>query len=95
MPRTLEIVAILALATAVVASGCSETGSASSGEAAEVRPAAAEGFTGSESCRECHERFYELWAPSHHGLAMQPFSVELGRKLTGRDQTIVRRDVLA
>src|SRR5512138_991359 len=31
-------------------------------------------FTGSASCRECHERFYQLWAPSHHGLAMQPYA---------------------
>ncbi len=29
-------------------------------------------FAGSESCRECHEKFYKLWAPSHHGKAMQP-----------------------
>jgi tetratricopeptide (TPR) repeat protein len=31
-------------------------------------------FVGSASCRSCHERFYDLWAPSHHGLAMQPYS---------------------
>ncbi len=37
-------------------------------------------FSGSESCRPCHERFYRLWAPSHHGLAMQPFSPELARE---------------
>ncbi len=29
-------------------------------------------FSGSESCIDCHERFYELWAPSWHGKAMQP-----------------------
>lgn len=29
-------------------------------------------YAGSESCRECHERFYQLWSPSHHGKAMQP-----------------------
>lgn len=27
-------------------------------------------FSGSMSCIECHERFYELWAPSMHGKAM-------------------------
>ncbi len=32
-------------------------------------------LVGSLSCRECHERFYQLWAPSHHGLAMQPYSI--------------------
>ena len=31
-------------------------------------------FAGSSSCRECHEHFYKLWAPSHHGLAMQPYA---------------------
>ena len=36
-------------------------------------------YVGSSSCRECHERFYELWAPSHHGLAMQPFTAQLSR----------------
>ena len=36
-----------------------------------------EGYTGSSSCRKCHEKFYQLWAPSHHGLAMQPYTPEL------------------
>ncbi len=31
-------------------------------------------YTGSASCIECHERFYNLWAPSHHGLAMRPIT---------------------
>lgn len=40
-------------------------------------------FTGTQSCRECHEKFYRLWAPSHHGKAMQPFSPALAKgKLT-------------
>ncbi len=38
-----------------------------------------ETYTGSASCRECHEKFYELWAPSHHGKAMQPFTPELAQ----------------
>lgn len=33
---------------------------------------AKDGFSGSESCIQCHERFYQLWAPSMHGKAMQP-----------------------
>ncbi|MDD4108245.1 MAG: multiheme c-type cytochrome, partial [Prolixibacteraceae bacterium] len=36
------------------------------------REIAQESYTGSASCIECHERFYELWAPSFHGKAMQP-----------------------
>ena len=27
-------------------------------------------YVGSYSCRECHERFYQLWSTSFHGLAM-------------------------
>lgn len=38
-----------------------------------------DGFTGSASCRECHEKFYKLWAPSKHGLAMQPYTAELAQ----------------
>ncbi len=33
---------------------------------------ASDGFSGSESCIQCHESFYKLWAPSMHGKAMQP-----------------------
>lgn len=40
----------------------------------------AKGFTGSGSCRKCHETFYQLWAPSHHGLAMQPYTTAFARK---------------
>ncbi len=41
-------------------------------------PAASPGteVVGSSSCRQCHEDFYTLWAPSHHGLAMQPYTAE-------------------
>lgn len=37
-------------------------------------------FTGSASCRECHESFYTLWATSHHGLAMQPVDDAFARR---------------
>lgn len=37
-------------------------------------------YAGSESCRECHERFYQLWSSSRHGLAMQPYTTEFARK---------------
>lgn len=38
------------------------------------------GLVGSVSCRECHEPFYQKWAPSHHGLAMQSFTPKFARK---------------
>ncbi|MBN2291127.1 MAG: hypothetical protein JXM70_01805, partial [Pirellulales bacterium] len=44
---------------------------------------------GSISCRECHENFYKLWATSHHGLAMQPYSPQLAKeKLTPQKNDI-------
>ncbi|WP_373499608.1 tetratricopeptide repeat protein [Desulfococcus sp.] len=36
-----------------------------------------EGYAGSRSCMACHERFYQLWSTSFHGLAMQPYTREL------------------
>ncbi len=33
-------------------------------------------FSGSESCRECHEKFYQLWSPSYHGQAMMQIDAE-------------------
>lgn len=32
-------------------------------------------YAGSASCRECHSGFYQLWETSHHGRAMQPYSM--------------------
>jgi len=51
-------------------------GAAAISNAAETisRSAAPEPYAGSASCRQCHETFYQLWAPSHHGLAMQPYT---------------------
>lgn len=50
----------------------------------------ADPYAGSVSCRKCHEKFYQLWAPSHHGQAMQPYTSELGRnKLSAQTQDIV------
>ncbi len=47
------------------------------------------GFVGSRGCRECHERFYELWAPSWHGLAMQAYTAEFAAaNLEGQSQAI-------
>jgi tetratricopeptide (TPR) repeat protein len=40
-------------------------------------------YAGSTSCRECHEKFYQLWSTSMHGLAMQPWSAVFAKeKLT-------------
>ena len=50
-------------------------------------------YTGSASCRKCHEKFYQLWAPSHHGLAMQPYTAELAHnKLSPQVEDIIIKD---
>jgi hypothetical protein len=36
-------------------------------------------YAGSKSCIECHGKFYQLWASSRHGLAMQPYTPEFAR----------------
>lgn len=46
-------------------------------------------YAGSSSCRECHEKFYQLWSTSMHGLAMQPYSAGFAReKLTSHQGEI-------
>jgi tetratricopeptide (TPR) repeat protein len=36
-------------------------------------------YAGSKSCIECHGKFYQLWATSRHGLAMQPYTAAFAR----------------
>lgn len=45
-------------------------------------------YTGSASCKECHGKFYSLWAPSHHGKALQPWSPELAATLPPQTEPI-------
>ena len=39
-----------------------------------AKPAKTDDFVGTRECRECHADFYEKWANSWHGLAMQPYT---------------------
>lgn len=72
-----RLVALVIIILLAGPAGCArDEGSEPGGGAEREAPWAAEGYSGSVSCRECHERFYQLWAPSHHGLAMQPFTDE-------------------
>jgi hypothetical protein len=46
-------------------------------------------YAGSASCRECHEKFYQLWSASRHGLAMQPYTADFAQKnLTSRVEEV-------
>jgi len=61
---------------------------------AEAPPAPSVGVTGSTGCRECHERFYQLWSTSLHGLAMQAFTPKLAReKLTESSEDLAVGDL--
>ena len=57
----------------------------------EMKPQSAhQTFAGSVSCRECHERFYQLWSTSFHGLAMQPYTQLFARaRLTPQKGSVV------
>jgi hypothetical protein len=45
---------------------------------------------GSKSCIECHGKFYQLWATSRHGLAMQPYTAAFARaNLTPQTKVLV------
>ncbi|QHI70649.1 tetratricopeptide repeat protein [Tichowtungia aerotolerans] len=45
-------------------------------------------YSGSSSCMECHEKFYKLWAPSHHAKALQPWSADLAAALPPQPEPI-------
>ncbi len=60
-----------------------------SAAAASVQPSQ---LAGSSSCRECHEPFYQKWATSYHGLAMQSFTAHLAERLKPLAEPIPVRD---
>jgi tetratricopeptide (TPR) repeat protein len=64
---------ILSLALVAVAAAICATAKTHS------QSAAREPLAGSSSCRPCHEPFYQLWASSHHGLAMQPYTSQFAQ----------------
>ena len=49
-------------------------------------------YAGSVSCRECHEKFYQLWSTSMHGLAMQPYSAVFAKEKLTPQQRIITVD---
>ena len=50
-------------------------------------------FVGSQSCRSCHGKFYELWSTSHHGLAMQTFGPKLAAEIAPQEKEVAVGDV--
>ena len=45
-------------------------------------------YSGSASCKACHPKFYELWEPSNHGKAMQPWNPDLAEKIPPQPEPI-------
>jgi len=58
--------------TTIIILVCLSFAALTQAQAGEKQPAS---YAGSTSCRECHEKFYQLWATSKHGLAMQPYTL--------------------
>ena len=83
---TFVTLGVTCLLTVIFLSG--GPGSISARAAEHESPSQSQEYTGSVSCRECHEKFYKLWAPSHHGLAMQPYTDELAQKTLTPNQKI-------
>ena len=53
-----------------------------------------EGIACSTSCRSCHEKFYQLWSTSHHGLAMQHYTAEFAKlSLTPQKDDVIIGEV--
>lgn len=53
------------------------------------RPPLSSRYSGSTTCRSCHESFYGLWSTSHHGLAMQPYTAQFAKTaLTAQTEPI-------
>ena len=81
-PTVLAALLLSTLLAAGIAFSQSPPGSPA-GDNGALPEVSAAGVTGSDGCRECHERFYQLWSTSFHGLAMQAFTPKLAKeKLT-------------
>jgi cytochrome c556 len=76
-----RICCFIIVAVATVVGAAAETNS---------QPPAQESLAGSASCRQCHEQFYRLWAPSHHGLAMQPYTFEFAQANLKATQSAIK-----
>ena len=78
------------LIVAMLVVGISNNAIAGNATKEKTEPLKKKGYAGSSSCRECHEKFYQLWSTSFHGLAMQPYTAELAHaRLTPQKKDII------
>jgi tetratricopeptide (TPR) repeat protein len=86
--RILTILIIMSITLSICYTGLVEATEKKSS----VHPAALQSasYAGSLSCRECHEKFYQLWSTSKHGLAMQPYTPDFAKaQLTPQQKDVV------
>ena len=86
--RILAILIIMSIVLTICLTGSVEAKKKKSS----VNPAALQSasYAGSLSCKECHEKFYQLWSTSRHGLAMQPYTQEFAKtQLTPQQNDVV------
>ena len=79
MPRLLSLTIRAALATVAVMFCVTGLADAQVKPADPKLPQELSLYAGSKSCIECHGKFYQLWATSRHGLAMQPYTPEFAK----------------
>ncbi len=84
MRHKVSVTVCLVVAVCTLFSGCVEHGEGNAAQKNARQKAASKeddaAFAGSSVCRECHKDFHRLWATSHHGLAMQPFTSGLAQR---------------
>ncbi len=84
--KTLKIL-VATIISILIGGGVSISPAQSTSKALATAPSRT--YAGSSSCRECHERFYQLWSTSMHGLAMQPYTLGFAAiRLTPQDKEI-------
>ncbi len=73
-PILLSIAVCAAILAVLAAAACNRKSPVE-----ETAPTDQAAMTGSSQCQPCHPAFYQKWATSHHGLAMQPFSARFAQ----------------
>ena len=79
MPRSFRVKLWSVLASTTVVCCLAGLGGAQEKAAGPAAPQELALYAGSQSCIECHGKFYQLWSTSRHGLAMQPYTPEFAR----------------
>jgi tetratricopeptide (TPR) repeat protein len=90
MPGHFRLHVAKALAVAAVMLCITSPAGSQVKQADQALPSGLSLYAGSKSCVECHGKFYQLWATSRHGLAMQPYTPEFARaNLTPQTKDLV------